>query len=497
MASSASSQRVDRAEILESILAEVPVRLLPMGAHFTHLVAVVQMLLDLASVLCALALAYKSYRVLGLGTHAYYPKLPYLMTAGVVAIGFVLLMERYGLYRSDSSLLHVRETEAILRGTLMSAAVFIMSGYFFLKLVPSRWIVGLATILVLAMVEMQRAGYFAFLRKLHLLGYGTSRVLIYGCNDTGVEIFRKLVQSPRAGLVPIAFLDDDPENRFRRVQENAYSRRKSIVVAGGSEDLDEILQRLAVTRVIVAGARPESEAFARVLEVCDAKGVRVSYVTQRRSSLEFRVTYQDLDGVMLADLEPWQEPSVYRVTKRAMDLLLTGAVLLFALPVMGLVGLLIWMTDGSPILFYQDRVGLRGRAFRMLKFRTMYKNTPSYAHTPKDQHDPRITPIGRFLRRTSLDELPQLLNVLKGNMSLVGPRPEMPFIVEKYTPEQRQRLMVKPGITGLWQISADRAYEIHENIDYDLYYIRNQSILLDLAILLHTGVFAIRGVGAF
>ena len=105
--------------------------------------------------------------------------------------------------------------------------------------------------------------------------------------------------------------------------------------------------------------------------------------------------------------------------------------------------------------------------------------------------------MGRFLRRTSLDESPQLLNVLRGEMSLVGPRPEMPFIVARYTPAQRQRLLAKPGITGLWQISADRAFEIHENIDYDLYYIRNRSLLLDVVILLHTLIFAIRGVGAF
>jgi lipopolysaccharide/colanic/teichoic acid biosynthesis glycosyltransferase len=127
----------------------------------------------------------------------------------------------------------------------------------------------------------------------------------------------------------------------------------------------------------------------------------------------------------------------------------------------------------------------------------MYVDTPVYAITPKSGKDPRITPIGRFLRRSSLDELPQLFNVLKGDMSLVGPRPEMPFIVEQYNDLHRQRLNVKPGITGLWQISADRRIAIHENMDYDMYYINNQSFLLDLVILAKTVTSCLKGIGAY
>jgi lipopolysaccharide/colanic/teichoic acid biosynthesis glycosyltransferase len=120
--------------------------------------------------------------------------------------------------------------------------------------------------------------------------------------------------------------------------------------------------------------------------------------------------------------------------------------------------------------------------------------SPAYAKSPDDIADPRITGLGRYLRRTSFDELPQLINVIRGEMSLVGPRPEMPFIVENYSAIHRQRLAVKPGITGLWQLSADRAHSIHENIEYDLYYIRHQNFFMDVAILLHTLLFAARGI---
>jgi lipopolysaccharide/colanic/teichoic acid biosynthesis glycosyltransferase len=148
----------------------------------------------------------------------------------------------------------------------------------------------------------------------------------------------------------------------------------------------------------------------------------------------------------------------------------------------------------GPVLFRQKRVGRNGKLFDLYKFRTMFVDAPQYEFSPKEAVDPRITRVGRFLRRTSFDELPQLLNVLKGEMSLVGPRPEMPFIVAKYSALHRQRLQVIPGITGLWQLSADRAFLIHENIQYDLYYIRHRSFFMDFAILLHTVVFAMRGV---
>jgi lipopolysaccharide/colanic/teichoic acid biosynthesis glycosyltransferase len=148
----------------------------------------------------------------------------------------------------------------------------------------------------------------------------------------------------------------------------------------------------------------------------------------------------------------------------------------------------------GPIFFKQQRVGRDGKIFWLYKFRSMHVDAPKYTFSPTDSRDTRITRAGRFLRKTSMDELPQLINVAKGEMSLVGPRPEMPFIVAKYNAQQRLRLSVLPGLTGLWQLSADRAFLIHENIQYDLYYIRNRSLFMDVAILLHTAFFAMNGV---
>jgi len=148
----------------------------------------------------------------------------------------------------------------------------------------------------------------------------------------------------------------------------------------------------------------------------------------------------------------------------------------------------------GPVFFRQERIGRNGKAFKMYKFRSMIKGTDPYAVNPMNQYDVRITRFGRFLRRTSLDELPQIINVLKGEMSFIGPRPEMPFIVDQYDEVHRERLKVLPGITGLWQLSGDRKKAIHENMDYDLYYIRNMSFFLDFAIFIETLFFAFRGI---
>ncbi len=185
------------------------------------------------------------------------------------------------------------------------------------------------------------------------------------------------------------------------------------------------------------------------------------------------------------------------VGKRALDVLLAAVVLVVAAPLWVLAALLIKRASSGPVLFTQVRAGRHGVPFKMYKFRTMHQHLSGDALTPRSHDDPRITPIGRWLRRFSLDELPQFLNVLLGHMSVVGPRPEMQFIVDQYSPRERQRLTVKPGITGLWQISIARQMAIHENLEYDLYYIANQSLFLDLVIIVVTVFAMVEGTGAY
>ena len=183
----------------------------------------------------------------------------------------------------------------------------------------------------------------------------------------------------------------------------------------------------------------------------------------------------------------------YRFSKRMIDVCVSSILLVLLSPVLLLIAALVRLTSDGPALFAHERVGLEGRLFRIYKFRSMACDSFSYEISPVESSDPRITRVGRFLRRTGLDELPQLINILLGQMSLVGPRPEMPFIVDRYNELQWRRLQVLPGLTGVWQLSADRAYPIHENLHHDLFYIERRNLSLDVAILVHTLVFAMRG----
>jgi lipopolysaccharide/colanic/teichoic acid biosynthesis glycosyltransferase len=184
------------------------------------------------------------------------------------------------------------------------------------------------------------------------------------------------------------------------------------------------------------------------------------------------------------------------IIKRLFDIVGSLFLLILLLPLFLLVSIMVKLDSPGPVFFRHDRVGRHGKHFVLWKFRSMRTDVPRYEVSPQSVADGRLTRVGRLVRRLSIDEMPQLINVLKGEMSLVGPRPEMPFIVARYHPIERLRLVARPGITGLWQISPARAFPIHENLQYDLHYLHNQSLLLDCAIILRTVTAVIHGVGA-
>jgi lipopolysaccharide/colanic/teichoic acid biosynthesis glycosyltransferase len=213
--------------------------------------------------------------------------------------------------------------------------------------------------------------------------------------------------------------------------------------------------------------------------------------------MRYKVRIENLDSIPLIARMERRDPLLGRLAKRVFDLIISALVLLLAGPLFLVTTWLIRRDSEGPVFFRQVRVGLDGRPFEMLKFRTMYTADCRDAVAPATEQDPRVTRVGKWLRRYSLDELPNFINVLRGEMSVVGPRPEMPFIVEGYSAQDRERLRAKPGVTGLWQISYARQMAIHDNLDYDLYYIENQSFLLDLVIVALTGVAVVKGTGAY
>lgn len=195
----------------------------------------------------------------------------------------------------------------------------------------------------------------------------------------------------------------------------------------------------------------------------------------------------------------YQSPAVPLLSfcKAIIDPLLAVFFIIGFLPLWLLIALLIKLDSSGPIIFSHQRTGKNGKKFRLYKFRTMHANVQPQAESPLSKNDSRITRFGKILRKTSLDEAPQFLNVLKGEMSVVGPRPEMPFIVDQYQDWQRKRLEVKPGITGLWQVLGRKDIPLKDNLEYDFYYLQHRSLILELVILLKTVIIVITGKGAY
>jgi exopolysaccharide biosynthesis polyprenyl glycosylphosphotransferase len=460
--------------------------------RFAAVVNVLERAADFLVVVLAVFAAQGVYEGLHVGKQVRYPFHLVASAAACFALLFVYLMDCDGGYQRGNSLLRIRETERILR-VAMTAFLFVFPITFLAGQLLSRWLLILAILNVPLFLIVEKPLFWRWLRWMHAKGRGVENVLIYGAGFTGRKVFSALARSPKLGLNPVAVVDDNRNLAGETIFEHSYRRERSVSVIPGPITKQTIAD-CGARQIIIAIPSLPHDRFSDVLAEAMAADARVAFVPRISFSSEATTKCAEIDGLLISELGHLPNPPAYEIAKRVFDFLSSVILITLALPLGVVVAVMIWRDSPGPILFAQERIGRGGKPFRLYKFRSMYVDAPKYALHPQAAEDPRITPFGRFLRRTSLDELPQLINVLRGEMSLVGPRPEMPFIVEQYNAHQRQRLEVIPGITGLWQLSADRAFLIHENIFYDLYYIRHRSFFMDVAVLLHTIAFAMKGV---
>ena len=266
----------------------------------------------------------------------------------------------------------------------------------------------------------------------------------------------------------------DYSNKFT-IKHLKSSQPTEIFIADETLSRDQVLS-------IIADETLSHHSFRVILDVF------------RLATGEVRI--DDIDEI--PSISPRNEPrTVYKLIKRGTDIFFSLFGLILILPIWLIIVAIIKLDSKGPAHIYQTRIGWNGEPFSIVKFRTMHFNVPLYGLAPRNETDDRITRVGKVLRRFSLDEVPQLLNILKGEMSLVGPRPEMPFIVENYVPWQKFRLKAKPGLTGLWQILGRKDIPLHENLEYDFYYVANRSFLLDSSIILKTIPAVLFGRGAY
>lgn len=322
------------------------------------------------------------------------------------------------------------------------------------------------------------------------------RLLVVGTGPLGQNVGEQMKSMMLENISLIGYVDD------------GIGIKSEIKSLGFLDNLKDLVEEHSITDVVIALPYSVYHKMSDIVQRLDDLPVGVWIALGFFDLALYRTDIEDFAGIPMLDLRASAIDDYQRMLKRAFDILLSLAFLVPALLLMGLSAVLIVLEDGFPIIFRQKRVGENGRLFDMLKFRTMVRNAEqlkgqvekrdedgNLIHKSKD--DPRVTRVGRLLRRLSMDELPQLFNILSGTMSLVGPRPEMPYLVDKYQPWQRKRFAVPPGLTGWWQVSGRSDKPMHLHTEDDLFYIQNYSIWLDIQILARTVWVVIFGKGAY
>ncbi len=392
------------------------------------------------------------------------------------------------------------EMYIIFRGTLIGIATVIFFIFLTYRSYYSRLIFLYVGVSILCILGLSRMVERAVQSRLRRRGIGVTRVLIAGAGEAGRTVMRNLVAHPEYGYHIVGFVDDMPDRgntdigRFRAL--------------GGTERIPQLVTEHAVDEVIVALPWMAHRKILTIMGQCERQHVRAKIVPDLFQLSLTQVDMNDINGVPLIGVK---EPSIRghnRVAKRLLDVAISSAFLVLFSPLLGLIALLIKLDSSGPVIFNQMRVGRGGRPFTCHKFRTMYVGAElaveqlaehNEASGPlfKMRDDPRRTRVGRWLRKLSFDELPNFWNVIKGDMSVVGPRPALPKEVEQYQPWHRRRLEAAPGITGLWQINGRSEMNFDEGVLLDIYYVDHWSPFLDLKIILKTIPAILTGRGAY
>lgn len=391
---------------------------------------------------------------------------------GIVGL-WILMSIFFDLYRRRPRIDRVEEFAVIVKAVLMGLLVTMAFSFLFKEFDFGRSVVLIFGMLNLFLLSLSRNLITFIDRILERQEYGLKKVLIIGSGNLAQKIKKEIVDMPSGFEVVGGIGVDDLPNLEKIVDKQEIDE---IYIADSDMTLKDKLNLVALHKNLDAEFKIVSDAFRIFAN---------------------RIKLDKIMDVPILDLSSQGKDRFYIIAKSLADFLLAIIGICLFLPIGIIIAIFIKLESHGPVFFIQERVGKDFRLFKMLKFRTMYREVDEYELSPNDVKDPRVTPFGRFLRLWSLDELPQLFNVLKGDMSLVGPRPEMVFLVNQYESWQKERLCVKPGITGLWQITGRKDLPLHKNIEYDFYYIKHCSIVLDLLILLKTVPAVLKKRGAY
>lgn len=420
------------------------------------------------------------------------------------ALGLTVLLllfyRRENLYQVDRPISWFDEVYGVVNGTTTAIVVMVVLVYISRPTFYSRLIFFYAGALIIVLLSLSRLAKSLILRRLRLRGIGVVRAIIVGAGEVGRAIMRTIVAHPELGYEILGFVDDDPAKGSTNI-----GRFKAL---GGIDKLSTLIKEHAVDEVIIALPWQYHRKIMSIMMQCQRENIQARVVPDLFQMTVSQMSVTTLAGIPLIGFKSAHVFSFQRILKRVIDVVFSLVALIVLAPLMALIALLIKLDSPGPVLFGQKRVGKGGRLFTLYKFRSMHPGAEAQQELLADlneadgplfkiRSDPRCTRVGRWLRRFSLDELPQFYNVLRGDMSLIGPRPALPSEVEKYQPWHRRRLDVAPGITGLWQVSGRSDLPFDEMALLDIYYIEQWSPALDFKILLRTIPTVIFGDGAY
>lgn len=438
--------------------------------------------IDIIMIMVAFVLAYK-YRIYFdvIPTQYIEPFQQYLKFFIMsLPVWFILFLIN-GLYSISDRKNALSEMGKII--VAVSASVALIMAYIFLSrtFFFSRLIIIFIWAFAIITVALGRFIIRFLQRRLYRYNIGNHRIIVLGHNSLTKPIVNEIKRNYKLGYTIIKVIDRD-----------------------GVDKLETIVANNPCDEIMITDAGIGEAQAAKILEFCRIHGLGFKMTPSLFLVRSSHVSFQTLSGLPILEFQRTPLDGWGKIIKRLFDLIVSLLLIIVLSPIMLIVALLVKITSSGPILFRQERVGLE-KNFIFYKFRTMRENAENehqkmmkqYGVMFKLKNDPRLTSIGKFLRKTSLDELPQFLNVLKGDMSLIGPRPPMPEEVAKYNNWQKKRLGVKPGITGLWQVSGRSEISFEEWVKLDAYYIENWSLWMDVQIFFKTIWVVLKGRGAY
>jgi Undecaprenyl-phosphate glucose phosphotransferase len=440
----------------------------------------IKLVTDVLTLVAAFSLAYVA-RFSLLGGAIPPPANDTLLMLAAALVIFPVTFRQQNLYTTNRVRSHIGEVFEIFKATAL-AAVLLVAVTFFVRERYSRLTLVFFTTFAFVGVIVVRVTARAVFNELRRRGHNQKTILVVGAGALGQRVVQTMAEHQELGFAVVGLLTRRPEK--------VGSTLLGVPVLGTFNDLDAVLDARPVDQVLLALPLEEQPALKPMMESLALRTVDVKLVPDLFNYVTLRGGLEEFGGLPIISLQGAPLEGWNLIAKRVFDMAVSALALVVLTPVLAAVALAVRLSSKGPILYIQERMGLDGRVFRMLKFRTMSLDAEAQGARMTVKDDPRRTGIGSFLRRFSLDELPQLLNVLAGDMSLVGPRPEQPVFIETFKrqiPRYHLRHMVKAGMTGWAQVNGLRGdTSIADRIEHDLYYIENWSLVFDVKILVRT-----------